>query len=261
MTTPKISEFQKDVLILSGLLGLVIAIFILSYWYSYTPPPVVETEEEKPRKTFLVEEHVDDFKFGNLHHFDLDNDSMQGLIPQLTPVSHYWYGRVFQFDEMPGGKYKVGQAAPFLAPAQAYFFSHQTPIEMWTGYEYDWITLLFDPQPDSWQLISCFYNRTPPSNPKTPGDEKGILANFTFFPLAEYGKTEQKEWLRYSHWEDSTIVTSTLVESIEDSDSIIRDSSTTTYEMRVYAAPELAFYEHFRDGIPVSTIPPENLIY
>lgn len=261
MATPKISEYQKDLMIISGLVGMVVAIIVLSYWYSYTAPPPEEKIDTKPRKTFLIDGHLDDFALHNLHDFKFDNDSIQALIPKLTPVSHYWYGRVFQFDELPGGKYKIGESAPFTRPAQAYYFSHQPAMEMWTGYQYDWVTLLFNPQPDSWKVISCFYNRTKPVNPDTPGDEKGILGNFTFFPLAEYGKTEEKEWTRYSHWEDSTLIQSTRIDHYVEDGIPVTDSSSISYEMRVYVRPKVSSYSSYYNGELVETTLPDTFQY
>lgn len=231
------------------MVGLLTGVFVIAYFYSYTPPPPKVVKKSKKDRSFFVENHLDKFRFKNLGHFEIDANGIDSTVfSELTPINHTLYQHVFQFKEMPRGRYNLVNSAPLLRPAQSYFFSAQPPVKMWTGYDFDWITVLFDPKPDSWKLISCFYNRVAPENPTTPGGKKGQLANFTFFPLAEYKKTESKETITYSDWICGDTLQTTLVERYEEEGKAFTDSSIILYRMMVYGETQVIDDNSWRNG-------------
>lgn len=261
MSKSRLSPLQKDLFILSGLVGLLLGVVFISYFYSYEAPPkeIVEKSPKKDR-AFHVENHLDKFLYTNVKHFEISHEGIDSTtFSKLSPINHTLYQHVFQFREMPPGKYNLVNSAPLLRPAQSYFYSVQPKVIMWTGYEFDWITILFDPKPDSWRLISCFYNRQKPDNPETPGGEKGKLANFTFFPLAEYKKTDTKETLCYSDWAEGDQLKTTLIERYETDGVKTLDSSIIQYRMMVYGETQVIEEEVWRNGKPLLSQPSTTL--
>ena len=257
MKPNRLSSFQKDLFIVAGMVGVLGAVILIAVNYSYTPPAEPEPEiDPKKQRAFHLEHHLDKFKFQDLTHFEMPVGGLDSVtFSQLTPINHTVYQHVFQFKTMPPGRYNRGTSAPMLHPGQSYFYSSQPPVRMWTGYKFDWITVLFDPQPDSWRLISCFYNREKPANEDTPGGEKGEQATWTYFPLAEYSKTDDGETISYSEWIGGDTIVNTLIESYEEDGLAILDSSVISRRMMVYGKTVVFEESKWRNGKPVHSPP------
>ncbi len=260
MSTRRLTPFQKDLFILAGLVGLLGAVLSISFFYAYEAPPEKALAKPKKDRSFHVENHLDEFLFQNVKHFEIGPEGIDSsTFSKLTPINHTLYQYVFQFREMPPGRYNLVNSAPLLRPAQSYFYSVQPRVTMWTGYEFDWITVLFNPKPDSWRLISCFYNTRAPDNPETPGGDKGELANFTFFPVAQYKKQDGKETICYSDWTGGDSLKTTLIERYKTDGRDMLDSSVIQYRMMVYGETQVIEEERWRNGKPLLSQPSTTL--
>ncbi len=120
------------------------------------------------------------------------------------------------------------------------------------------MTVLFNPQPDSWQVISCFYNREVPENTDTPWEPKGKLGTWTFFPLAEYYKNDSVEVYSYSDWINGDTIQNTVIKKYEEDGLPFVDSTIAKRRMMVYAKT-VVFEEHtWRNGKPVQSYSPPS---
>ena len=175
MSKSRLSPFQKDLFILAGLVGLLLGVVFISYFYSYEAPPekIAEEKPQKKDRAFHVENHLDKFLYTNVKHFEISHEGIDSTtFSKLTPINHTLYQHVFQFREMPPGKYNLVNSAPLLRPAQSYFYSVQPKVIMWTGYEFDWITILFDPNPTPGDLSAVFTTAKNPTIQRLPEERK-----------------------------------------------------------------------------------------